>query len=303
MSKKKRPEINEAAAQHALTFIENLKQSQGQWAGCPLTLMDWQKDIIRQLFGTLNPDGTRQYRTCFLTVPRKNGKTELAAAIANYLLFADGEGGAQIYCAAADRDQATLVFNEVASMVRSSPALDKRATILDSVKRIIVPRTSSYCRALSAESYSKHGFNSHGIIFDELHAQPDRNLWDVLTTSTGSRRQPLIVAITTAGVDRESICYKIYEYAKKVRDDPSIDPTFLPVIYEIGANDNWEDEKVWYKANPALGVFRSIEEMRTFYHKAKENPADEMPFRQLYLNEWVSCYVKAIPMDKWDACV
>jgi phage terminase large subunit-like protein len=294
--------INQAKAQRALEFIESLKQSQGQWAGKSLLLMDWQKDIVKRVFGTLNSNGTRQYRTLFLTIPRKNGKTELAAAIANYLLFVDGEGGAQIYSAAADRDQATLVFNEAAAMVRSDPALKGRATILDSVKRIIFSKTNSFYRAISAESYSKHGFNSHGIIFDELHAQPDRELWDVLTTSVGSRRQPLIVAITTAGVDRNSICYEIYNYACKVRDGTIKDPTFLPVIYEAEEAENWEDEKVWYKANPALGVFRSIDEMRQMYHRAKETPALEMTFRQLYLNQWVSSYERWLPMDKWDAC-
>ncbi len=265
--------------------------------------MDWQRDrVIRPLFGTLNPDGTRQYRTLFLCVPRKNGKTELAAAIANYLLFADGEGGAQIYCAASDRDQAALVYSEIASMVRSSPALMRRATVLDGVKRVAVRNTNSYCRAISAESYSKHGFNAHGIIFDELHAQPDRNLWDVLTTSTGARRQPLVVAITTAGFDRNSICYEIYNYARKVADGSVIDPTFLPVIYEAPEGANWEDEAVWAAANPALGCFRQIDELRQMYCRAKETPALEMTFRQLYLNQWTSSYERWLPMDKWDAC-
>ncbi len=295
--------FSEQAADKALRFIESLKQSQGQWAGCPLHLMDWQRDrIIKPLFGTLNPDGTRQYRTLFLTIPRKNGKTELAAAIANYLLFADNEGGAQIYCAASDRDQADIVFKEIAAMVRSAPALERRATILDSVHRIVIQKTNSYCRSISAEAYSKHGFNSHGVIFDELHAQPNRDLWDVLTTSTGARLQPLVVAITTAGFDRNSICYEVYDYARKVRDGIITDPTFLPVIYQAEEEDNWEDEAVWARANPALGVFRSVDELRQMFYRAKETPALEMTFRRLYLNQWVNSVQRWLPMDKWDDC-
>jgi phage terminase large subunit-like protein len=302
MSKKKKNSINEAAANRALNFIQSLKQSKGRWAGCPLILMDWQKDFIAKLFGTLNPDGTRQYRKAALFVPRKNGKTEITAGIGNYGLFADGEMGGEIYTAAADRGQASIIYNEAAYMVRTSPALDRRATVNDSVKRIIVPSTHSILQALSAESYTKHGLGPHMVLFDELHAQPNRDLWDVLNTGSGAREQPLTLAITTAGVDRESICYEVYKYACRVRDGEIDDPTFLPVIYEAAEGDNWEDEKVWAKANPALGVFRSVEEIREKYRQAKETPAFEMTFRQLYLNQWVSSYERWLPMDKWDAC-
>ncbi|AQU06098.1 terminase large subunit [Dehalococcoides mccartyi] len=294
--------INQDAVNRALTFIENLKHTKGEWAGQPFKLMAWQKDIVTRLFGTLNPDGTRQYRTCYIEVPRKNGKSTLAAAIANYLLFADGEAGAEIYSAAADRGQASLVFNEAAHMVRTHPALLSRSKVLDSVKRIIIPRNNSFYQTLSAEAYTKHGLNAHGIIFDELHTQKNRELWDVLTTSGGTRRQPLTVAITTAGVDRNSICWELHDYAQKILSGIVEDDTFLPVIYAATDDDNWEDESVWYKANPGLGEFRSIDEMKQMYRRAKETPALEMTFRQLYLNQWVSSYERWLPMDKWDTC-
>jgi len=296
--------INKAAAQRAISFIENLKHTKGEYAGHNFKLTDWQKrDIIIPLFGTLNPDGTRQYRTCFIELPRKNGKTTLAAAIALELTFADGEFGAEVYSAANDRDQAALVFNEAAAMIRQEPALEKRAKILDTTKRIVYYGRNSFYRAISAEAYTKWGYNAHGVIYDELHAAPDRELWDVLTTSTGSRRQPLIVVITTAGYDRNSICWELHDYALKVKNGIIEDPTFLPVIYAADEKDDWQDERIWKKANPALkSGFRKIEEMRIAAMKAKEIPAYEMVFRRLYLNQWVNSVERWMPIEKWDAC-
>jgi phage terminase large subunit-like protein len=290
-------------ADRAVKIISSFKQTKGEWAGKPLNLRDWQAEIIRPLFGKLNEKGTRQYRICYFEVPRKNGKTTLAAGIANHLTFFDGESGAEIYSAANDRDQASLVFNEAANMIRQEPALyPKRCRILDSTKRIIYYKTQSFYRAISSESYTKWGYNAHGVIYDELHAAPDRGLWDVLTTSTGSRRQPLIIAITTAGYDRNSICWELHDYACKVRDGIIVDPTFLPVIYAAPEDADWQDEEVWRACNPALDDFRSLEEMRALFQKAKENPALEMTFRRLYLNQWTSSVERWMPIDKWDKC-
>jgi phage terminase large subunit-like protein len=295
--------INKLAAQRAVTFIEGLRHTKGEYAGHNFILTKLQKrDIVVPLFGTLNPDGTRQYRTCFIELPRKNGKTTLAAAIALELTFADGEFGSEVYSAANDRDQAALVFNEAAAMVRQEPGLIKYAKVLDTTKRIIYYSRNSFYRAISAEAYTKWGYNAHGVIYDELHAAPDRELWDVLTTSTGSRRQPLIVVITTAGYDRNSICWELHDYALKVKNGIIEDPTFLPVIYAADEEDDWQDEKVWHKANPALGDFRKIEEMRILATKAKEIPALEMTFRRLYLNQWVNSVERWMPIEKWDAC-
>ncbi|MFA4973655.1 MAG: terminase TerL endonuclease subunit [bacterium] len=298
-----RSAINKAAAERAVRFIEALRQTKGQWAGQRLKLMEWQKrDIIVPLFGTLNADGMRQYRTCYVELPRKNGKSTLAAGVANLLAFADGEMGAEVYSAASDRDQASLVFNEAASMVKQSPALSRHMKVIESQKRIINYTTSSFYRAISAEAYSKHGFNAHAVIYDELHAAADRELWDVLRTSMGARRQPLMFVITTAGVDRNSICWEMHDYALKVLSGVVEDPTFLPVIYAAPDDADWKDEKVWAAANPALGEFRALDEIRMLAHQAAETPAFEMTFRRLYLNQWVNSYERWMPLDKWDAC-
>ncbi len=293
---------NPAAADRAVNFIEALKHSTGEWAGKSFKLMPWQEqEIIRPLFGTLNPDGTRQYRTCYVEVPRKNGKTETGAPVALYLLFADDEPGAQVYSAAGDRMQAGLVYNAATPMVRQAQALDSRAKIIDSQKRIAVISTGSYYQVLSAEAYSKHGLNAHGILFDELHTQPNRDLWDVLTTSTGARRQPMIFVMTTAGYDRNTIGWEIHDYACKVKDGIIEDPTFLSVIYAAPDDADWTNEDVWKACNPALGAFRSLDEMRTLCKRAQETPALEMTFRRLYLNQWVNSAERWLPIEKWDA--
>jgi len=280
--------------------FRRFKQTKGQWAGQPLELQDWQKDFIVPLFETLNSDGTRRYRTCYVEIPRKNGKTEVAAGVAAYLFLEDNEPGAEIYIAANDRDQASLVFNEGCAFIEQDPEYAVRCKVLQSVKRVVSKEGYSLLRAISAEAYTKWGYNPHGVIYDELHAAPNRDLWDVLTTSFGTRRQPLTFIITTAGYDRNSICWELHDYAVKVRDGIIDDPTFLPVIYSAPEDADWTDEKVWHECNPALGTFRSIDEMRTMCKKAQETPALEMVFRRLYLNQWTGSVTRWLPMDKWD---
>jgi phage terminase large subunit-like protein len=301
--KAKTRKVNPDVSARAVAFIESLKHSTGEWAGKHFELMPWQRDeIIRPLFGTLNPDGRRQYRTCYVEVPRKNGKTEVGAAVALFLLFADNEPGAQVYSAAGDRMQAGLIYQAATPMVNQAPALLKRAKIVESQKRIVNYSANSFYQVLSAEAYSKHGLNAHGILFDELHTQPDRALWDVLTTSTGARRQPLVFVMTTAGYDRNSIGWEIHDYACKVRDGIIDDPTFLSVIYSAPEDADWTDEDVWTACNPALGEFRSLDEMRTLCKRAQETPALEMTFRRLYLNQWVNSVTRWLPMQAWDEC-
>ena len=289
-------------ADRAVRFIERLKHTKGRWAGVPFLLEPWQKKIIRDLFGTVLPDGRRQYRTAYIEIPRKNGKSELGAGIALLLLFADNEAGAEIYSAAADKDQASIVYDVALQMVRQAPGLDRRLKKVESTKRLIYPERASLYRVLSADHATKHGYNAHGIIFDELHAQPNRLLWDVLTTSGGTRSQPLIFAITTAGYDRNSICWEQHEYATKILNGVIEDKTFYPVIYAADEEDDWKDEAVWYKANPALGIFRDIEEMRALCNKASQVPALQNTFRRLYLNQWTRQESRWLDMSAWDAC-
>ncbi len=288
--------------ERAVRFINNLTHTKGDWAGKPFNLRPWQEAVVRKLFGTIRSDGLRQYRTCYVEIPRKNGKSEIAAAVALYLLFGDGEMGAEVYGAATDRDQASLVFNVADQMVTNDPVLAARLKPIRSQKRLVDYRTGSFYRAISAEAYSKHGFNASGVVYDELHAAPNRDLWDVLNTSMGSRSQPLTLAITTAGYDRNSICWEIHSYAERVLAGEVDDPTFLPVIYAAGPDDDWLDEAVWRKCNPALEDFRSLDELRVAAKRAQEIPAQENVFRRLYLNQWTEQSTRWLPMDAWDAC-
>jgi phage terminase large subunit-like protein len=290
-------------AAHAVSVINRLTHT-GDYAGVPFKLRPWQKRIIEQLF-KIRPDGRRQYRTCLLMLPRKNGKTELAAAIAIYGLLFDGVTGGEIYLAAADRDQAGKVFQAMVAMIRAEerdPAFP-RVEIVESQKRIVHPGSGSFCKAISAEAYSKHGLNPSLVIYDELHAAgASRDLWDVLATSQGARVQPLLMAISTAGFDRHSVLWELYTHAKRVQEDPAIDPTFLPIIFEAPIEADWKDERVWKAANPALGDFRSIEEMRIMAARAAEIPAQENSFRRLYLNQWTEQAARWISLAAWDAC-
>lgn len=183
------------------------------------------------------------------------------------------------------------------------PALKKRIKPVLSQKRLVYTPLGSFYQVLSAEAYTKHGLNVHGVVFDELHAQPTRELYDVMTKGSGdARMQPLFFLITTAGTDRNSICWEIHQKAEDILKGRKIDPTFYPVIYGIDDNDDWTDERNWYKANPSLGVTVDIDKMRDAFNSAKDNPAEENLFRQLRLNQWVKQSVRWMQMDKWDAC-
>lgn len=290
-------------ADFAVAFIESLCHTKGTWAGKPFELMDWQEQIIRDLFGILKPNGYRQFNTAYIEIPKKNGKSELAAAVALLLTCGDGEQRAEVYGAAADRQQASIVFDVAADMVRMCPALNKRVKILASQKRLIYEPTNSFYQVLSAEAYSKHGFNVHGVVFDELHSQPNRKLYDVLTKGSGdARMQPLFFLITTAGTDTHSICYEVHQKAQDIIDGRKIDPTFYPVIYGADDTEDWTSPKVWKKCNPSLGETIGIDKVKTACESAKQNPGEENSFRQLRLNQWVKQAVRWMPMDKWDKC-
>lgn len=294
---------DKSAADYAVAFIENLCHTKGTWAGKPFELIDWQEQIIRDLFGTLKPNGYRQFNTAYIEIPKKQGKSELAAAVALLLTCGDGEERAEVYGCAADRQQAAIVFDVAADMVRMCPALNKRVKILASQKRLIYTPTNSFYQVLSAEAYSKHGFNIHGVVFDELHTQPNRKLFDVMTKGSGdARMQPLYFLITTAGTDTHSICYETHQKAKDIIEGRKIDPTFYPVIYGADESDDWTDPKVWKKANPSLDITVGIDKVKAACESAKQNPGEENAFRQLRLNQWVKQAVRWMPMEKWDKC-
>ncbi len=437
------------AADFAVAFIESLCHTKGTWAGKPFELIDWQEQIIRDVFGILKPNGYRQFNTAYIEIGKKNGKqlaldtliptpdgfttmgeikvgdalfdengnvchvvaksevdfkeqayritfrdgevieagehhqwfgevdggepgimttgeiyrlpvpssfripsariaagpvktacryvskiepvenrgmqciqvdspshqylvgrsflpthnSELAAAVALYLLCADGEQRAEIYGCAADRNQAKIVFDVAVDMVRFCPALSKRIKILDSQKKMIYGPTNSFYQVLSADAAHHHGFNVHGVIMDEVHCLPNRKLYDVMTKGSGdARMQPLFFLITTAGNNTNSICYEVHQKAQGILDGRKVDPTFYPVIYGTPMDADWTDPEVWKKANPSLGITISLDKVQAACESAKQNPGEENAFRQLRLNQWVKQSVRWMPMEKWDRC-
>lgn len=291
------------AADYAVMFIESLCHTKGTWAGKPFALIDWQEQIIRDLFGVLKPNGYRQFNTAYIEIPKKQGKSELAAAVALLLLCGDGEERAEVYGCAADRNQAKIVFDVAVDMVRFCPALSKRVKILESQKKITYLPTNSSYQVLSADVANKHGFNTHGVIFDELHTQPNRKLFDVMLQGSGdARMQPLYFLITTAGNDINSICYEVHQKAIDIAEGRKVDPTFYSVIYGAAEDEDWTDPEVWKKANPSLGITVGIDKVKAACESAQQNPGEENAFRQLRLNQWVKQSVRWMPMDKWDAC-
>ena len=293
-----------AAAEHVREFFrEFLCHSKGEWAGQPFELLPWQwDDVVKPLFGWKRADGTRRYRKAYIEVPKKNGKSTLAAGLSLYLLIADGEVGAEVYSAGADREQAGIIYREAASMDRASKELADHVDPIDSTKRLAFPRTGSFYRALSRESGSNEGLNIHGLAFDELHAQKNRDLWDTLTYGGASRRQSLAFAITTAGFDRHSICWEQREYAEQVLDGRIPDWTFFPYIAAAADDDDWTDPAVWAKANPSMGVTVKQEELAEACREAQASPRKENSFKRYRLNIWTEQDVRFLQMSEWDAC-
>ena len=283
-------------ADRAVTFIENLCHTKGKWAGTRFWLLPWQEQLIRDIFGIVKPDGNRQFRTAFVEICKKVGKSELAAAVALYLLYADNEPSAEVYGAAADRQQASIVFDVAKQMVEMSPALMKRSKLMAATKRIVNYGNAGYYQVLSAEVGGKHGFSVSGLVFDEIHTQPNRQLYDVLTKgSSDARQNPLQFIITTAGNDRHSIAFELHTKAVDILEGRRVDPTFYPVVYGLKDDEDWEDEANWYKVNPSLGYTVDIERLRDAYREAKQNPADEITFKWLRMNMWVSSTTAWIP--------
>lgn len=287
---------DKSKADRAVAFIENLRHTKGKWAGRKFLLLPWQEQIIRDLFGIVGESGKRQFLIAYVEIPKKQGKSELAAAIALYLLYADNEPSAEVYGAACDRSQASIVFDVAKQMVQMTPALLKRSKITAATKRIVNYSNVGFYQVLSAETGTKHGLNVSGLVFDEIHAQPNRKLYDVLTKGSGdAREQPLFFIITTAGTDKNSICYELHSKALDIKAGRKKDHAFYPVVYGLTEEDDWNNEANWYKANPSLGHTISIERVREAYRNAIENPAEENVFKQLRLNIWTSATVCWIP--------
>lgn len=286
-----------------IAFIENLTITSGAHAGKPFILRDWQKDIIRAIYGPTDENDRRVVRTALLTMGRKNGKTALAAALVLvHLIGPEREQRGQVYSAAADRKQAALIYEETTAMIRADRDLDGLVNILDSTKRIVHYASGSFYQALSAEARTAHGFSASVIIYDELAQAANRKLYDTLTTSTAARAEPLTLVISTMSSDPTHVMSELVDYGRQVRDGVVDDATFSPHIFDVPADADPWNEQNWYLANPALGDFRSLEEMRQFAAQARRIPSREAAFRNLYLNQSVDAEQRFVASADWEAC-
>jgi phage terminase large subunit-like protein len=244
---------SEEKANRVIQFIEQLKLTKGKWAGQPFKLLPWEIDLIKKAFGTVREDGTRQYRTIYVEIGKKNGKSELAAAIALYMLLADGESNAEVYVAACDRQQASIIFNTSVNFVEGNQTLSNVTKTVNSTKRIVYPRTGSFYQVLSSDVKSKSGLNVSCVILDEIWTYPNADLARMLTTGSGdAREEPLFMYLTTAGDKLRGYGWEMHQKAKDILNGRRVDDTFLPIIYGLEEGEDWEDEKNWYKANPSL---------------------------------------------------
>lgn len=297
----------EAAAADRATgfFTRYLRHTKGKWAKQPFDLLPWESEqIVRPLFGRLRPDGLRQYRHFWLEVGKKNGKSELAAGIGLKGLLADDEPMAEVYIGAADRDQAGLIFQAAAQMVRMSPALKKRCRVLESTKRILVTegrQAGSFLEALATDADSADGKSPSMLLFDEVHRYRDREFYDTLIRSTAAREQPIIGRLTTAGTDPESMAWAEHEYARQVLEGIIDDPEFLAVIYAAPAGGDIQSPKYWQAGNPSIGHTVQVSYFEQESRKAAEDPSNENSFRRFHGNEWVAQVSRWMPMDRWDA--
>ena len=297
-------------ADDTIDFLQELRQSKGRWYGEPLELLPYQTINLRELFGRRDSaTGFRQYRTAFFFTPKKAGKSTMAAGLVLKLAFADQELGAECYGAAYDKDQAKIVFKIAKAMVEQDERLLDLAKIKASQSLIEIPSTRSLYMALAHDTEGSHGFNISGLVIDEFHTWSDADLYQTLQKGTASRDQPLTIVITTAGVfDPESPCWKMYDYATKVRDGIIDDPTFLPVIFETPKDEHgeelleWDDPKAWAIAQPGLGVTVPVAFYEEQARTAKNMPSEVLSFRQLLNNEWPEQLKGWLDMRKWKEC-
>jgi phage terminase large subunit-like protein len=295
--------FDEELAERALEFCRTqLKVWEGKHAGNPFKLLDWQESVMANLFGWVDDNGLRRYREAFIYVAKKNGKSPFVAAIMDYMLLCDGEAGPQVFCAACDTDQANIAYRHAWNMMEPNEGL------MAAVKQYIASRTIKYpplqgfIKVLSSEHKAKDGLNASCVIVDEVHRHDKRDLIDVLMGATSSREQPLTILITTADYDRQSICNDKRKYAEGVRDNAIPDPRFLPVLYQIDPKDDWTDESLWLKANPALGITKSLDYMRRACLKAQNEPGYQSTFRRLECNQMTQSATAWLDLRQWDAC-
>ncbi len=293
----------------AFFFEAYLRHTKGRWRGLPFRLLPFELAEVLGIYGPTDSRDRRLVKTAYIEHARKSGKSEKGAGHALQGLVADGEQAAEVYGCAFDRDQAALVYRVAADMVDLSPELSKLLTVRRSTHRIIALKTGGFYRAIPSDAAGSHGFNASRIVFDEIHTQRNRELWDVMQTSMGTREQPLTYAITTAGHDKESICYELHDYAVKVQKDVVKDESWYVDVRNTPEDADWREESHWSFANPALGddadidagrAFRRLDELRRMAKEAEQRPALINTFRNLYLNQWTASRSQWIDMGLWD---
>lgn len=298
--------FDEAAGMHVVEFFRRfLCHSKGEWAGKPFEPLDWQvNDLLLPLFGWKRADGYRRFRQTYIEIPKKNGKSTLASGVGLYCLVGDGEMGAEVYSAATDQQQASIVHGEAINMIDFSPVLSEYLSINRTNKNIVFEETKSYYRALTAEAKSKEGLNAHATICDEVHVWSGRALWDTLKYAGRARKQPLLFVITTAGEDLNSVCYRQHEYGKGVLAGTVPDDRFFCYIRAADKDDDWTNPKTWRKANPSLGPGGTISEtdFAADVEQAKSSPSDQASFKRYSLNIWSTSTNPWLNLDDWVKC-
>ena len=290
------------AAQHAIDFYQFLRHSKGRWAGKTLELEPWQQALVWVLYGwQRRKTGTRRFRSGYVEIARKNGKTTIASGLALYMMLADGEAGAEVYSAATKRDQAKLAWDEAGRMVKASPYLRQHVTVHKDKIFLKWDQASKYV-PLGRDSDTMDGLNVHCAIVDELHAHRTSEIWDVLETGTGARTQALMFGITTAGFNQSSFCYERRKYTTQVLDGVIEDDSHFGIIFTLDEGDDEWDETNWIKANPNLGISVDLDDLREQARKAKELPSALTSFLTKRLNIWTRAAEHFIHPDKWRAC-
>lgn len=295
------------AADRVRAFLAKFcRHSKGQWAGKPLELLEWQwHDLVAPLFGWMRKDGTRRFRRAGIWVSKKNGKSTIGSGLSLYMLVGDREPGAEVFCAAADREQAGIVYSEAANMVDASPELQKRLDVVRSTKRIVYTAQNSFLKTLSADVRTKEGLNWHFLVEDEIHAwpgSPSSPMHDTLQYGGAARRQPLLMSISTAGSDKTSFGFERYTYAKNLLEGKIVDLEFFAYVAEASPEDDWKSEEVWHKANPSLGITIKLDDLQGACREAQNSPVKENSFRRYRLNQWTDSDVRWISSDRWEAC-
>jgi phage terminase large subunit-like protein len=292
------------AADHVCDWIETeLRHFEGEFAGEPFALLDWQQRLLRHVFGWKRADGYRLYRRVYCEVGRKQGKSTLAAAVALYLAYGDDENSPQVVCAGADKDQAGVVYNAARNILSANSVLYNESAVYSSKKEIQLRNNpGGYIKPVSADAKRLYGLNIHGLIFDELMTQTNRELWNSLTTSSGARRQPLLFSISTAGWDTTSICFELHELTREIGEGETEDPSFCGVVYGAPAGADWDDPEMWERSNPSIGQTVDISFYKEQAQKVRAVPAEQNAFQTLYLCQWVGQETTYLPLEHWDQC-